>query len=161
MTRSKSCELVYRASRDGFNPSDLHAKCENKTHLVSIIRNNLNYVFGGYTSVAWNRNSEWITDPNAFIFSLRRKGMTKNDKFMVKNNGRDAFCGNIRFHLWYGNDICIINSSNKYVDSYCSFGSKYQFSTGLTYKTVYPQRFLAENFCEWLTTEIEVYQIKL
>ena len=113
MTNLKGFELVYRATRDGFTSEALHKKCDDKQNLVSIIRNNLNYVFGGYTSVAWNRNSGWITDPNAFIFSLRRNGETKNDKFMVKNNGHYAFFGSIYFHLWHGNDIGIINSSNR------------------------------------------------
>ena len=72
MTKSKSCELVYRATRDGITCEEFHSNCENKQNLVTIIRNNLNYIYGGYTSVAWNRNSGWIRDPNAFIFSLRR-----------------------------------------------------------------------------------------
>ena len=55
------------------------------THVcVTIIKNNLNYVFGGYTSAAWDSTSGWINDLNAFIFSLRRNGNSTNEKFMVK-----------------------------------------------------------------------------
>ena len=83
MINSKSCELVYRATRDGFSIDAFHMKCDKKPNLISIIRNNLNYVFGGYTSAAWSISSEWITDPKVFIF--RRNGESKNDKFMIKN----------------------------------------------------------------------------
>ena len=79
MADSKGCEFVYRASRDGFTTEALHSKCNYKPNLVSIIRNDLNYVFGGYTSVAWNRTSGWNRDPKAYIFSLRRNGDTKSD----------------------------------------------------------------------------------
>ena len=44
MTKSKFCELVYRATNDGFTYEALHSKCDDKQNLVSIIRNNLNYV---------------------------------------------------------------------------------------------------------------------
>ena len=157
MTKSKSCELVYRATRNGFTCEELYSKCENKQNLVFFIRNNLNYVFGGYTSVAWNKYSGCITDPNAFIFSLRRNGDTKNDKFMIKNNGQFAFYKNIKY-LSYGIDI---NSSDTNVGSDCNFGACYQLPNGITSNTDTSKSFLAGNYDQWLTTEIEVYEIKL
>ena len=84
MTQSSNGELLYRATRDGFTSQAFHSKCDNKANTVTIIKNNLNYVFGGYTSATWNGTSKWINDPNAFIFSLRRNGNSTNEKFMVK-----------------------------------------------------------------------------
>ena len=136
MKNPKGFELVYRATRDGFTTEALHSKCDNKPYLVSIIRNNLNYVFDGYTSVAWNKTSYWIKDPNAFIFSLRRNGEAKNDKFMVKNNSNGAFYGSSsHHHLWYGYDINIKNLSNKIQGSSCSFGANYELQPGIKYNT--------------------------
>ena len=83
ITNSKKCELIYRATVDGFTSKALHSECDDKKNLVSIIKNDLNHVFGGYTLVAWNIKSGWITDPKAFIFSLRRNGESQNDKFIV------------------------------------------------------------------------------
>jgi hypothetical protein len=160
MTKANSCELVYRATRDGFSSDAFHSRCDDKPNLVSIIRNNLNYVFGGYTSAAWNRNSLWITDRNAFIFSLRRNGVTKKDKFMNNCNGQGAFFGSFVYHLRYGNDIGIKDSSNTKVGSWCNFGRNYQLPAGITYATETANFFLAGNFNRWVTAEIEVYEIK-
>ena len=80
---------------------------------------------------------------------------------MIKNNGHMAFCGNIRCHLWYGNDINIINSSNTIVGSYCNYGAYYQLPEGITYNTDNSQSFLSGNYSQWLTNEVKVYEIKL
>ena len=160
MTKPKGCELVYRATRDGFTSDSLLSKCEDKPNLVSIIRSNFNYVFGGYTSVAWNRNSGWITDPKAFIFSLRRNGETKNDKFNVKNEGMYAFFGGSCYHLMYCADIIIFDLSNIKCGSFSLFGRNYELPPGFVYDTDNSNSFLAGNYIKWLTTEIEVYEIK-
>ena len=108
ITNSKESELIYRATRDGFGSVQFHAKCDDKAKTVSIIKNNLNYVFGGYTSEKWTSNDEFITDKNAFIFSLRKKGDSNNQKFKIKNvefaiygdsNYGPTFGENVRIHL--------------------------------------------------------------
>ena len=71
--------LIYRATQDGFGASQFHEKCDNKPKTLVIIKSTKGYVFGGYTSVAWNRTSGWNRDPKAYIFSLRRNGDTKSD----------------------------------------------------------------------------------
>jgi BTB/POZ domain-containing protein KCTD9 len=161
ITNAKECELVYRATTDGFTSDAFHSKCDNKPNLVSIIRNNLNYVFGGYTSVAWNTELGWITDTEAFIFSLRRNGESKNDKFMILHNGLNAFYASSGYHLWHGSDIVIIDSSNTSFSSFSDFGRDYELPAGIEFDTDNSKTFIAGNYNEWLTTEIEVYKIKL
>ena len=78
---------------------------------------------------------------------------------MVKNNGYCAFYGNTSHHLWYGNDINIINLSNETLGSFCSFGANYESPPGITYNTDNSKKFIAGNYNQWLTTEIEVYQV--
>ena len=85
MTTSTQGNLLYRATRDGFTGQAFHAKCDGKGNTISIIKNNLNNVFGGYGSSAWHSSSFSINDPNAFIFSLRRAGVSNKDKFTVKD----------------------------------------------------------------------------
>ena len=108
MTKLSNGILLYRATRDGFSGEAFHAKCDDKAKTVSIIKNNLNYVFGGYTSEKWTSNDEFITDKNAFIFSLRKKGDSNNQKFKIKNvefaiygdsNYGPTFGENVRIHL--------------------------------------------------------------
>ena len=94
------------------------------------------------------------TDRNAFIFSLRRNGETKNDKFKIKHSGSNAFHhGDISSHLEYTEDILIKDSSNINFGSYCCVGKNYEFTSSTP--------FLAGYSCLWLTAEIEVYEIQL
>ena len=78
--------ILYRATRDGFEASKFHATCDGKENTVTIIKNNFNYVFGGYTSAKWASEGKWISDAQAFIFSLRRNGVSNNNKFLPINS---------------------------------------------------------------------------
>ncbi|CAF1567819.1 unnamed protein product, partial [Rotaria sp. Silwood1] len=42
-------ELIYKASRDGFDAKTFHSRCNNKGSTMTIIQSNNNYLFGGYT----------------------------------------------------------------------------------------------------------------
>ena len=52
MTKSTKGNLLYRATRDGFTSQAFHSTCDGKVNTFSIIKNNLNYVFGGFASYA-------------------------------------------------------------------------------------------------------------
>lgn len=45
-------KLCYRASSHGWSSRTFHSYCDGKPHTVTIIRKS-QYVFGGYTDVAW------------------------------------------------------------------------------------------------------------
>jgi hypothetical protein len=83
-TNSESGTLLYRATRDGFTANAFHANCDGKAKTITIISTN-NHVFGGYTSAAWNKSGDYIKDASAFIFSLRRNGISNFEKFLIKN----------------------------------------------------------------------------
>jgi hypothetical protein len=160
---AKKSELLYRGSRDGFTPPAMHSKCDDRANLVSIIQSNTNYIFGAYTSVPWNSTSAWITDPNAFIHSIRRNGISKTDKFMIKPNVSRAFFGSAQRggdSIFYYKDIIVYNQSNTTVRSTCNLGCHYQLPEGTTAGSAEAINFLAGNHNQWLTTEIEVYQIQ-
>jgi hypothetical protein len=158
MTKSSKINLLYRATRDGFTSQSFHSKYDGKGNTITIIKNNLNYVFGGYASSAWNSSNTWIDDPNAFIFSLRRAGVSFKDKFTVKK-AQYALFGTSGYGPTFGcNDICICNQSNTNIGSYSQFGNSYNLPDGYT-KGGNANNFLAGNYDQWTTTEIEVYQI--
>ena len=74
MTQSINGVLLYRATTDGFDSKVFHMKCDGKANTITIIKNNFNYVFGGYTSATWDdgskgRFSAFKTDPHAFIYT--------------------------------------------------------------------------------------------
>ena len=159
MTKSTQGNLLYRATRDGFTGQAFHAKCDGKGNTISIIKNNLNNVFGGYGSSAWHSSSFSINDPNAFIFSLRRAGVSNKDKFAVKD-AVYALCGHPSYGPTFGGgyDIYICDQSNIEIGSYSNFGNSYNLPNGYTYNGN-ASVFLAGNYQQWTTTEIEVYQI--
>jgi hypothetical protein len=163
MTLSLDGTLLYRATRDGFTAEAFHLKCDEKPNTVTIIKNNLNCVFGGcvfdgYTTskARSDRKSGWCADLKAFIFSLRRFGVSKNDKFMV-TGAHHAIYGRLDRGPIFGDghDICIIDRSDKNMGSYTNFGRSYASPTG----HINTKNYLAGNYDKWLTTEIEVYQI--
>ncbi len=159
MTKSSKGILLYRATRDGFTSQAFHSKCDGKGNTISIIKNNLNYVFGGYASSAWNSSGTWINDPNAFLFSLRRAGVSLKNKFTVKEP-EYALVGNSGYGPTFGggHDIHIFNQSNTNTGSYSNFGYSYNLPDGYT-KGGNPKVYLAGNYIKWTTNEIEVFQI--
>ena len=161
MTKSNKAILLYRATRDGFGAKDYHSRCDGKTNTITIIKNDLNYVFGGYASAAWDTSngSKYTNDPKAFLFSLRRDGKSYNDKFEIKNP-LCALYGNADCGLSFGggHDILVCDQSNITTGSYTYFGHSYCVPVGYSYGGN-AQSFLAGNYNQWTTTEIEVYQI--
>ncbi len=193
--QSSKFTLLYRATQNGFTANAFHTKCDGKAKTITIIKTNGNYVFGGYTSAAWNNAGTYIADTNAFIFSLRRNGVSKCEKFMVKNpnaaiighyhygpifgggNGHavNNYCGHCGSYNYCGHgsnysymsqngyesgcDIFIRDNSNGSYVCEANIGHSYNFPVGHTYGQPNTINFLAGNKKNWLTTEIEVYQI--
>jgi hypothetical protein len=151
--------LLYRASRDGFTAKAFHDRCDNVPNTVTIIRNNLNFIFGGFTSARWSSTAGYTTDPSAFIFSLRRSGISNNYKLMINSTtGTYAIYGYSSHGPIFGggHDIYIRDLSNTNTGSYSRFLSYTEptYPSGSDSTT-----FLTGANGNWLTTEIEVYQI--
>jgi hypothetical protein len=161
MIDSSKGKLLYRASKDGFTAKAFHSLCDGKKNTITIIKNNLNYVFGGYTSAAWLNNANFGHDNNAFIFSLRKNGVTNVRKFMVKNP-EFAIYGTENTGPTFGCERCdiyICDESNNKTGSQTDFGSAYELPEGYTFQSENTRSFLGGNYNQWLSTEIEVYQI--
>jgi hypothetical protein len=63
--------LLYRGTRDCFSTKDFHSKCDDHPNTLTILKaKQSSYIFGGFTSVAWDRSFFYKPDPNAFLFSL-------------------------------------------------------------------------------------------
>jgi hypothetical protein len=154
MTESKDGNLLYRATTDGFEAKAFHAKCDGKENTITIIKTNGNYVFGGYTAAKWNSDFGYISDSEAFVFSLRRNGKSCNHKFIVSNE-TNAIYGNPNYGPSFAYDIVIKDKSNGNIDSFSDLGWAYHYPA----ENGDSKSFLAGNYDSWLTTEIEVYQI--
>jgi hypothetical protein len=151
--------LLYKATRDGFTVKAFHDLCDNVPNTVTIIRNNLNFIFGGFSSARWSSTLGSISDSNAFIFSLRRNGVLNNYKLMIKSGETyNAIYGLSSYGPTFGGgrDIYIGDKSNTTTGSY----SVITTYTAPTYPSGSDSTtFLTGGFGNWLTTEIEVIQL--
>jgi hypothetical protein len=120
--------MIYPATRDGFEASTFHSKCDNKPNTLVIIRSTSGNVFGGYTEQSWSSSSGYKTDPNAFIFSLINK-QNKPLKMKCSKCESAIYC-----HNYYGHgptfggdlhDLHISDVSNTNKDSYSNLGASY------------------------------------
>ena len=53
--------ICWRATRDGWDSSTFHSRCDGKSPtltIVQVIKNNKKHVFGGYATVTWSSSSK-------------------------------------------------------------------------------------------------------
>lgn len=143
---------------DGFASEAFHSKCDGKENTITIIKTNLNCIFGGYASSKWNNSCNCIPDNNAFIFSLKRKGVFSPKIFSVKDP-KNALYGHKNYGPIFGKDILIKSWSNTEIGSYTDLGNVYNLPAGYTVRNDDTISFLRGNFNNWLTVDIEVYQV--
>ena len=156
---TKQFKLLYRASRDGFEASNFHAKCDNQPRTLTIIKTTKGYIFGAYTALAWDSSSGHKADPNAFIFSLVNVRSTPL-LIPVKENIYSTYCGATYGPTFGGGyDIRIADNSNTANTSYSNLGYSYDFNL-FSYGSTEAQSFLAGSYT-FQTSEIEVFQLNL
>ena len=63
--------LLFRASEYNFDTKKFHQFCDNQGPTITIIHNSNNHVFGGYATESWDKSKPAITDPTAFLYSIR------------------------------------------------------------------------------------------
>ncbi len=87
---NKKLELLYRGTRDGMTNTNFFEKCENKGKTLTIIKNDKNHIFGGYSSISFQNNSNGAQNaPDSFIFTLINMHNTEPTKFPSKKSGRE------------------------------------------------------------------------
>jgi hypothetical protein len=151
MIESKDGVLLYRATRDGFEGASFHSKCDGKAKTITIIKTKDNYVFGGYTAASWSSTIDHKTDAAAYIYSLRRNGVSNLSKHNVSS------CQHAVYNMpsygptfGGGHDLYICDRSNVNKGSFTYPGS---------YSGISSNAYLAGTFNTWRTDEIEVFQI--
>jgi hypothetical protein len=153
---SLQCSLLWRGSRDGFSSSVFHERCDNKGATLTIIKSSDGYIFGGYLSVSWNSSGKYISDSQAWIFSLNLP-LINIAKFKCKLPGYAAWgtSGNCPV-FGGGHDIIVASDSNRNSKSYLMLGHSYDTSAQL-----YDSKFLngSGKSGQISVSEIEVYQL--
>jgi len=141
---SIKCKLIYDAKRDGDKVERFHSLCDNKGATLTIISTSDNKKIGGYLSKSFGGNKGWISDENAFLFSLNY-----NEKYPSLNQGNNyddqeskgPTFGNICIHI---TDSFLNNKRNYYKPYTC----RYDFG----------KRNLSKSFY-FTVLDLEVYQI--
>jgi hypothetical protein len=158
MTGLKKTNLLYRASRDGFTAAAFHSKCDYKAKTITLIKTNNNYVIGGYTSQAWTSLGLFKADETAYIFSLRRNGVSTLFSYGIRStpaNVTPAYSSRALYTLYgllgpsFGNgDILVENRSD--VNASSSVYNTYNTGADSVFGIPMPK---------WYTNDIEVFQI--
>jgi hypothetical protein len=145
--------LLYRGSRDGFEGSSFHSRCDGKPHTITIIETPKGYVFGGYTPIPWDTSSTHKTDDSlsSFIFTLKNPQNTNPRLFQLKpaNKQSAIFCrSDLGPTFGGGHDFVVYLTGSP---SRTNFGHSYNNDTGLNGPT-----FLAGE-STFMVKEIEVF----
>ena len=152
---SKSFELLYRGTRDGFAASVFHSKCDGIKSTLIVIKETNGYVFGGYTSVTWDSSlSGYKPDSEAFIYTfLNPNNSPLKLPIITVTYG---ICNNPSYGPTFGggHDILVTDNSNMNSNNYLnghSYTSGYSGSSlGVFFKGG------SYNF---MTAEIEVFRV--
>lgn len=146
MSHFEDAILLYRATRDGFSASAFHLKCDGKQNTLVIVKNNLNYVFGGYTAAKWTSDRSYFADSTAFIFSLRKNGVSNATKYMVMEPNF-AILGFAKYGPTFGNhDLFLGDGSDMKTGSFTNLGCAYELPHGYTAQNENTKSLLAGNF---------------
>ena len=62
--------LLYSPTFDANTKEDFHKKCDNKGSTIVLVETSNGRRFGGFTSLSWKSNNQWVNDPCACIFSF-------------------------------------------------------------------------------------------
>jgi hypothetical protein len=147
-------ELIYKASRDGFDANAFHSRCDNKGPTLTIVRSNNNYLFGGYTSVAWTSSGNWTVDSKAFLFTLTNPNNIPPTKYPVQSSKtQNAVAHNSGYGPMFGSDdLWLYANSNSNNSSCTAFPAAYTDTTRYGNNTFTGNR----NF---MTSDIEVFKL--
>ena len=142
-----SCELIYKATRDGDDVKDFHKLCDEISPTLTLCKTKNGNRFGGYTSVALTKNSSdnAIYDPNAFVFSIDKKYKynTNNPSYAIRSVTSRGPCFGSNCPFYIGNKFLTQNTS--YSNPSNDYNSPPYVLTGSQYFTL---------------EELEVYKVK-
>eukprot|EP00118_Oscarella_pearsei_P016705 m.161281 g.161281 ORF g.161281 m.161281 type:complete len:198 (+) comp38813_c1_seq1:1057-1650(+) len=124
---------------------------------LSMVKTTQGYVFGGYTDIAWNSQTEWgqYESSKTFIFALQSHGLRSESYRAFPKDDKHYYtvCHNPSYLFTFGGgcDLCIADESNSASGSYSNWGHTYDRPSSTTSN-------------EWLngqknfqTVEIEVF----
>jgi hypothetical protein len=151
---TKTWELLYRGTRDGFGTSNFHSKCDQHANTLTIILTTAGYIFGGFTPIAWDSSKSTKTDTRSFLFSLKNP-RNMEPKIFPRSSSSYSIYGDPTYGPTFGSGhgLYIANNCDQNTSSYTVLGSGYTNDTGIAGNQVFAGQ---QNF---QVKEIEVFSI--
>ncbi|GBC21501.2 carbohydrate-binding module family 13 protein [Rhizophagus irregularis DAOM 181602=DAOM 197198] len=122
LTNSIEFKLLFRGSRDGFDPEKFHEICDNYSRTVTIAKVvGSDEILGGYNPIVWKSDNTYGTTEDSFIFSFNNVNRNENyilSRIVNKNHAIDNryyYCGPI-----FGDgDLIILGFDLQTLRNYC------------------------------------------
>jgi len=142
-------KLLYRGTRDGFTSTSFHKKCDKAKPTLTLVHNDQNKIFGGFTDQDWTITSNYKVTENAFLFSV-----TEKEKYPLKSGGSTYASyaySNYMPTFGGGHDLYLCENCNTSNANYANFNYSYD-SHGKSRETLTG----AYNFT---VKELEIFQV--
>mmetsp|Transcript_10266 Transcript_10266/g.8814 ORF Transcript_10266/g.8814 Transcript_10266/m.8814 type:complete len:142 (+) Transcript_10266:928-1353(+) len=126
LAKMNQFKLLYRGSKDGFDAATFHKKCDDVLGTLTIVKSNLNKIFGGYTDKSWKGSGSYVQSNDSWIFSITEKSYFKlkgsnNIYAILPSPGYGPTFGG-------GHDFYICNNCNTVNSNYSNFNHTYDGS---------------------------------
>jgi len=154
LPESAAPRLLYRATRDGFEASSFHHRCDGLGPTLVVVRST-QHVFGGYSEVSWSSTSSYTSSTESFVFSLVNPLDLPPMRLPIKAGGRDkAIYGHPAYGPTFGcgHDLYLPDQCNHRAVTF-NMGHSYECPVGLDGRS-----FLA-GAQQTQAAEVEVYLI--
>jgi hypothetical protein len=101
--KSKSYQLLYRGSRDGFDSKALHQRVNHHSHTLTIVEPTKGFIFGGYIACEWDSSDQRKSDDSlkSFLFTLQNPHDVAARTFLLKSEQKQYTI------LCYGNSYMV------------------------------------------------------
>ena len=98
---------IYDAIEKGDSANNFHLYCNNKGPTITLVEDEANNIFGGFTSLSWTSQGGSKNDKFAFLFSVSKS------KIISIEHPELAIYDNFNFGptFGYGNDLRIFNNA--------------------------------------------------
>ena len=118
-------KLLYRGTRDGFDASVFHERCDNQGATVTMVKSESGHIFGGVTGAAWSSCGCHVNTTKAFLYGIRTYGSPDAGViFKLSGNSEVAMLDNPNSGPTFGggHDLYIATDANGNANSYSNLG---------------------------------------
>jgi hypothetical protein len=134
----KQFRLLYRGSRDGFERSAFHGRCDGHSDTMTLILSDNDNIFDGYTPLTWSSANQWLSDSSlrSFIFTIKNPHGLSPMIFSQKKSDCAVLAASSYGPLFGSADLRVWDNSQTSQSCYSNVGNTYNNDTGLSGEVV-------------------------